>query len=355
MSTAVKLSYSILGLIAFLELGAVGVALAVRQAPGLEKVSTPLNSQEEERKGVSESDPEVTRLLGEFSGSTLDFSTAPELKPLPLLDANGQEPDYSKNLAPRPMTKDPVQEKLIRDAQTAHIAGDMRQAILKLEEAAKINSQDLNLLYEYASVYEEMGLYDQASDYYLKVYEQGSQEGGELYQLAASKIRDGFLEKKESLVLGRVRVFKDSRVQTGEKTILSVPIKSSPGEVIEQRLLSVEVQLFDKLHGDVVRASSANEPSNEWISKPVNWNNGSEEILQIKYFIPGVQTDTYSNEGKRSYHGYLIDLYYDGELVDQQAYPRTLSHFGRLVPEPMWDQIPQESYNPENPLLPPLE
>jgi hypothetical protein len=51
------------------------------------------------------------------------------------------------------------------------------------------------------------------------------------------------------------------------------------------------------------------------------------------------------NHGRRSYHGYVVRLYYQHKLQDVAAEPRDLLEFGSPAPQ---------AAGPVNPLLPPV-
>ncbi|MGA0845411.1 MAG: hypothetical protein ACO3RV_02635 [Luteolibacter sp.] len=109
-----------------------------------------------------------------------------------------------------PSLADPRVERLIREAQQARVAGDMGLALIKLEEATAAEPDHALVTYELGMVHEQMGIYDMASSYYEQVFRMGLSKAGSLYQMAASKLRDGFelpANIRGKLSLGRVRIF----------------------------------------------------------------------------------------------------------------------------------------------------
>ncbi|NNC87885.1 MAG: hypothetical protein HKN82_05425, partial [Akkermansiaceae bacterium] len=259
-----------------------------------------------------------------------------------------------------PPIADPIVERLVAEARQARVADDMRLAIVKLEEAAQRAPGEPNVLYQFGTVFEAMGIYDRASDYYQKVFELGTTGAGSLYQLAARKISTGFAAPRAmqgKLAIGRVRQFNDTRVKDGEMVIIEIPIMAAPGQELRPDDVEVVVRFFDKLDGEIVPAAPENTPVTNWPSKPVDWAGAHEEILRASYFIPAASAQDRQLFGQREFFGHIVELSYRGELLDHQAWPRVLA---RQLDAPEKDPLflPKEfippGLNDENPLLPPL-
>ena len=343
----------VLGLIAFAQLVAVGVALGLERQQGgqpqiVERVEyVPL------RIGVPAPGP-VDPPVAVVPAPTPEPVPTPAYTP-PTVPVSPPQP-----LATPPIA-DPIVERLVREAQQARVADDMRKAIVKLEEAAGRAPDEPNVLYQFAQVFEAMGIYDKAEDYYQRVFELGTLKAGGLYELAAHKLSHGFLlaeQMQGKLALGRVRIFPDKKEEGGEKIILTIPVLAAPEQEIEPEKLEVSVSFFDKLEDEVVPAATRNAPEVRWATEPVDWQGGSgEELLRVTYFIPKGDVQELHLFGQRTYFGQLVELSYGGELVDSQAWPRTLA---RKVNAPGEDPLflPEEflpeDFNPGSPLLPPL-
>lgn len=342
----------VLGLIAFAEMVAVGVALGLDQQKAarpmiVERVEyVPLNLGGGGREGVASG---VSAAIPALAVVPAPVYTPAEVAPVQLRPLN------------TPAIADPIVERLVREALTARVAGDMPVAIVKLEEASKLVPDEPNVLYQFAQVFEEMGVYDQAENYYQKVFELGTLKAGGLYELAAHKLSHGFLlaeQMQGKLALGRVRQFFDKRADGGERVILTIPVLAAPNQELNPDLLEVSVGFYDKLQDEVVPAAPRNAPEVKWSTQPVDWQGANgEELLQVTYFIPKGDLQEQHLFGQRVYCGQLVELIYQGELVDSQAWPRTLAH---KVNAPNQDPLilPEEflppDFNPDCPLLPPL-
>jgi len=266
-----------------------------------------------------------------------------------------------------PAIADPVSERLVRDARKARIAGDMMAAITKLDEALKQSPEDPSVHYELGLIHETMGTYDKAGAHFQKVFQMGVSGAGALYDLAAAKLRDGISPTGDALgklALGRVRIFKDTRVTTGERVILTIPVQKSPDADIDPAEISVKVEFFNRnSRGEIMKAedSPAMETTkDEWPSLPIDFT-GGEEPLRVTYTIEAQESRTEHLFGQEKYYGQIVSLFYKGEILDVQAWPRDLTGRARVQPaqqmpaqEPTFDQTPPD-LNLNAPLLPTLE
>ncbi|WAC20116.1 tetratricopeptide repeat protein [Luteolibacter sp. SL250] len=266
-----------------------------------------------------------------------------------------------------PAIADPLSERLVKEARKARVAGDIMAAITKLDEALKQSPDDPSVHYELGLMHETMGTYYKASAHYERVFQMGVSGAGALYELAAAKLRDGFEQPGDALgklALGRVRIFKDTRVEKGERVILTIPVQKGPDAAIDPAEISVEVEFFNRnSKGEIMKAidSPAMESSkDEWPSMPIDFA-GGEEPLRVTYAIQPQEGATGHLFGQEKYYGQIVSLFYKGEILDVQAWPRDLLGRAKAQPaqqmpvqEPSFDQLPPDiNYNA--PLLPTLE
>lgn len=258
-----------------------------------------------------------------------------------------------------PSVADPVTEKLLKEAKTARLAEDMVTAITKLEQALQQSPRQAQVLFELGLCHEDMGIYDRARQYYHQVFQLGTTAAGNLYLQAAEKLKAGFEQPQDKihrLVLGRIRLFRDSRHKDGEKVIITIPIQCPPGEKIECRDLEVRVNFFDEIGAkkEVQPAdTSVAQVDSRWTTDPLDWATG-EELLQVTYTIPPDDIQQSHLFGQRKYHGQVVELAYRGQLIDAQAWPRVLAHkLNQPDSSPMLleGEMPPD-FNSENPLLP---
>lgn len=338
-----------LGLMAFSQLLIAGMALAVRFEEG-QKVRI---VEREVEKLVP------IRISVPVAGDPVKQEPVrkkPELPPVP-------EPERLEV----PAIADPRSERLVTEARRARVAGDMGLAIMKLEEALKESPDDANVLFEMGTVHELMGVYEEASNYYERVFQMGVSGAGELYQAAATKLRDGFEQPNDMLgkiSLGRVRIFNDAEAAGGQRVVLSVPVQKAPGQEIESSEIEVAVTFFNKTHkGEILQLEDQSWASPEWVSLPFDWA-GGEETLRMNYRIPKQSNQTTHLFGELTYYGQVVTLTYKGEILDVQAWPRDLAarigqvapagEFANDFPEFLDQDVLPPNFDPDIPLLNPL-
>ncbi|MGJ8695607.1 MAG: hypothetical protein ACSHYF_04770 [Verrucomicrobiaceae bacterium] len=223
-----------------------------------------------------------------------------------------------------PAIADPVVERLVEDAKAARIAGDYIKAMMKLEEAQLKEPEDANILYEIASNYEAMGVYDSASDYYLKVYQLGPLDGGSLWVKASAKITKGVVMESEGLaVLGALRKMEPEITASGERRGVILSITADVSKEFDPQLLQPKVHFFEEDEGNLRKSLATDLVGSEWVSKPYNFDDG-EEMVEVWYEVPFRDAGENLIFGERKFHGFVAELYYDGKLLDIRADPRTL-------------------------------
>jgi hypothetical protein len=100
------------------------------------------------------------------------------------------------------------------------------------------------------------------------------------------------------------------------------------------------------VNGEKVEQTIADDPVTSWGAPPVDWSGMGEEPLNVTYFLPQLTPGEVQAHGRRSYHGYLVKLYYQHKLQDVAAEPRDLLEYGAAAPP-----VGAASGNP---LLPPV-
>jgi hypothetical protein len=106
--------------------------------------------------------------------------------------------------------------------------------------------------------------------------------------------------------------YKTLRLAT--KASASTPLES-PGQNV-----TIVVHFYEQNdHGDIVETDS--RLASDWVSSPVDWANGDIELLNVKYHMP--PTDR-GDLPPLQYYGYVVGVYYKGELQDQRADPVSL-------------------------------
>ena len=262
-----------------------------------------------------------------------------------------------------PEIADPRSERLIKEARQARVAGDMMRAIVKLEEAHNQSPDDPCVHYELALTHEQMGVNDTASAHYEKVFQMGVSGAGSLYELAATKLREGFDEPSPlgKLSLTRVQKFEDPDNAAGQRVTLTIPVQKAPGEEIDPTKVSVEILFFNRTQkGEILMREAQDTHTEQWMHPPYDWASG-DEILRSTYTIPAQDTQTDHLFGQRTYYGQVVILHYGDQVVDVQAWPRDLAaripnsqgNSANLLQPVLQDTLPAD-FDPELGMLLPL-
>lgn len=141
--------------------------------------------------------------------------------------------------------------------------------------------------------------------------------------VAGEPIRDAIgLQPGSSLGIVDTRI-EDSR--PGIKN-LRIAIKSRPNAKVDPQMMGVSVYFYEKEDtGEIVVTEGKSQT--QWISPPIDWKNGEPEILDVEYPTPdGGQPGNSAEFGAmgRVYYGYMVGVYYNGELQDSRSNPGSL-------------------------------
>jgi len=135
---------------------------------------------------------------------------------------------------------------------------------------------------------------------------------------------------------GSVLGVVDARLQDsqpGGKT-LRIAVKSKPETVIDPQLMNVHVFFYEQEESGEVVVTEA-KSTTQWISPPVDWADSEPELLDVEYPLPDGGLPGNSAEfgaTNRKFYGYVVGVYYNGELQDSRAAPGRLD---TLYPLPL--------------------
>ncbi len=102
---------------------------------------------------------------------------------------------------------------------------------------------------------------------------------------------------------------------------LRVAVKSRPDQKVLDPGTNVRlsVSFYEKTEDGEIVLTEANILS-QWISQPLDWAENLPEILDVQYPLP----DPANGVTGRTFFGYTVGVYYDGELQDSRADPGSL-------------------------------
>ena len=349
-----------LGLVGFVELITVGAALAVRVPASKEDVlpiplpAKVVASKEEkpiEPRTVEQILADVDKKMGGYSAQpsleeknseygpvrvqpSLEDSAINQPPPLPELQAHAHANTQMSTVIANPRV-----ERLVQEARKFHLEGDVMRAMLKLDEAGRIDPNECAVIYQKGLLFEDMGSYTRAADQYQQIQQMGLVKAGPYYSLAASKLTKGMdtaSVRRETIAIGPMKLNRGTGKNAGRHVEVAITLLARPDRVVQPQDVEVQVFFYDKVNGGEIKKAAANALiSPRWADSKVDWQDaGNEETLRVSYTIPEENLADEYLLGRREFYGYVVELLYKGEVVDQQAYPRRLNsihgHGGEL-------------------------
>jgi hypothetical protein len=130
-------------------------------------------------------------------------------------------------------------------------------------------------------------------------------------------LRENGLQPGASLGIVDVRL-RDGR--DGEKD-LRLAIKSRPGSSINVKDVKILVYFYEQTDDGEIQLTESPVPS-QWQSPPIDWAADEPELVEMQYkATPADATGAPS----RKYYGYVVGIYYQGELQDFRSDPAKLA------------------------------
>ena len=246
---------------------------------------------------------------------------------LPDLEAVAKVAEEDVLSLPPPIL-DPVVEALLKDSRKARVAGDLMLALTKLQEAELREPKDPNVLYGLGATYEAFGIFDKARDYYYSVFNLGP-DAGSLLEKVSFKVAQGLVPDVKDLArLGWGRMTNPTQEAGGERRTLILPVEIDISKDFDPMLITPRVRFYEEVDGQIGQAIiQQGDSGSEWVTGVADWKDG-EEIAEVWYFVPDQDPATGLLFGQRKFYGFVAELYYDGRLVDIRAQPRTLLREG---------------------------
>ena len=104
-------------------------------------------------------------------------------------------------------------------------------------------------------------------------------------------------------------------VEGGSRKLL-ITIKANPKIPIDVPQVKVQVYFYDNDGGEIIPSKA--QVTSIWTSPPVDWKDGEPELLEVRY-LPD------SADSEIKFAGYVVAVYYKGDLQDYRADPSRLT------------------------------
>ncbi|MFM7604961.1 MAG: hypothetical protein ACKO8Z_07145 [Prosthecobacter sp.] len=253
---------------------------------------------------------------------------------------------------------------LLNAAKDLRAAGNTQEALQTLQQADLVAPNHPAVMAETAEVYEQMGLNAKAVDMWRGIQLQGAAKAGQYFDLALRRLGSvpgadtvaapsigspAVGESEKRLRLGACEIKRDFSVKEGgERFLLRVPIQRNGSKSIDPNAIDLKAFFYHR-HNGRTQLDNDSELIETWQTQPVNWQGTDLEIVDIVYTLPPPTKDELAQRNPKTYHGYMLHLYYDNKLQDVAAEPRDLLEQTKLgIPS---NTTPGHS---PNPLLPPM-
>ena len=322
---------SVLGVGAVLQMAAICWAFIARYHAGpstiTAEVAEALPGETELPTGrVAPMPPQPDFSADPLAEATLPGTTMPpKPTPLPALASRPLEPTEADRFS-----------ELLEQGKLYRERGDTGTALTRFREAQALDAKNPQAFTEMAMTFEKMGLPDRANEQWRRVYDLGEAAGvhyaaaeaklkaAQASELSRAVLAQGGAAQEETapavrgpaLSLGEIRIEELRDPGASKKLTLHVPIKARFGTKPDPTDVFIQVRFFDLVDKAQVETTGANV-NYRWGEPPADWSDGETEDLQAAYELP-------IEKRNRKYFGYLVRLYYKGELQSATGTPDTL-------------------------------
>ena len=222
--------------------------------------------------------------------------------------------------------------ELVEQGKLLRGSGDTAGALVKFREAAGLDPGNALAIAEQAFTFEKMSLPDKAAEQWRRILSMGDRAG--VYFSAAKAKLDTAVQgsirqtagkspdiaQGKQMAVGETTIAEEKDASAAKKFTLSVPVRARVAEPISVRDLKLFVLFYERVDGKEISRTIANV-SNRWASPPADWADGDTENLEVTYELAAAS----ARGERREYYGYIVRLYYRGELQDTKAEPASLS------------------------------
>ncbi len=271
-------------------------------------------------------------------------------EPPPLIDVPEEAPA-------RPVESDPLVERakqLLELAQQDVARSNLTGADQLLERIQVMAPDFLPAYIERAKLYEKRAMLNKAGEQWALIMERS--KGTPLYataaavrqrlaqaEVAVSTTRKTLDERPVASKLPRrLRIMSVDRErfpegkEFDEMRLVRVNLKARPGEgEIEVDQVEVRVTFYDRIIGTGLVEPTGGSVPDKPLQPEGRWQGGESRSLTATYILKkGFRLEEQQRTGqKRIYEGYRVQVFYQGELQDEDAQPRTLLKVN--IPEPV--------------------
>jgi hypothetical protein len=232
--------------------------------------------------------------------------------------------------------------ELMKEIELLEGGSSPAAALVPLEEALTLQPRNPDILARAASLHERLGQSEMAQSLWKNLLDLGP-EAGRFLEVAEIRLRllrqenmvpsgSAALRDQVGLQPGSMLGVVDLKLTENDKgnvpvKDLRLAVKSRPGEKIDGREVRINVTFYEKFEGEIVPTSS--RVQSMWFTTPVDWLDDGIEILEVKYEVPMIGRD---GGPPPNYYGYMVNIYYRGQLQETRADPVDLQD---LFPPPL--------------------
>ncbi len=257
------------------------------------------------------------------------------------------EPDHGSKASAEETAKAKRLAELMKEIEKLEDGPSPGDALVPLEEARSLDPRNPEILARLAGLQERIGHNDLAEGLWKSLLDLGPDAGRYLdvaeirlrllrQQGAASSSGGNELRDQVGLQPGSTLGVVDAKLTDANENdhalkTLRLAVKARPGEEIDERDVRINVSFYESFNGEISPTKS--RVQSMWFTTPVDWKDDGIEILEVKYEVPRIAPD---GGLPPMYYGYMVNIYYHGQLQETRADPVALQD---MFPPPLTEVV----------------
>lgn len=209
--------------------------------------------------------------------------------------------------------------------------GDCQSALEILRQADGKLPSHPKILGEIAATLQQMGLDAKAAEFWERVHQMGPEGAGAYWDLADMALKGQVLDEASSLdTYLRISRHIARAIPSNDGTqhvVLRIHVESTQKRPLSGNDMYLNVLFYDAVNDTTFEPTVA-DTKPVYVTQPYDWRDGSEEIIEVDYFLPKLTQEQAATLGQRRFFGYVVELYYKDLLQDIVASPRKLARLG---------------------------
>jgi hypothetical protein len=267
-------------------------------------------------------------------------------------------------------------DQLLQQAKEFRVRGDMTNALSRLHQAADAEPNNVAVLQEMATTYDQLQFVDRANETWRRIQELGP-SAGPAYEMAVARLTHGLPAVSPSVAaaspapaariedvppqtvetaaaatplfaISDAKVTEEPDPDADTNLTLHIAVKKLTNAAVDHAKVKIQVFFYDLVDDKDAKLTDA-DVTYDWETRNHDWAGPDPEVLRVNYLRPRSKSassdsalaaaaasinpgrkgkpampSAATDGGKREYLGYIVRVFYHDHLQAEKAEPKRL-------------------------------